>query len=288
VRHERAVIPALLMCAVCATADPMVDAPGNERAFAGRLRATLDVRTGGASAADPDGTSVDVVDRRLEGTLAWAPSSSLLLSLGVPVLDRTIVANGQGVERASLGDVEARAQLAAWEDRYASVRRRFVLFVGTKVPTAPLEADASGALLPSVLQPGCSSIVPLLGVAYVASRAPWSWTASGTVLLPFVVREGAPHSGDSLRASLAGEWQPLRWLGARGGLLGRLDGGGLLADGASDPSSGGFVGYVSADALLRPATDLVLSVGGMVPVVQAWRGEHHEGPVLAASAAVDF
>jgi hypothetical protein len=125
-------------------------------------------------------------------------------------------------------------------------------------------------------------------VAYTMSRAPWSWMASGTLLLPFVVREGAPHSGDSLRASVVGQWQPIRWLGARAGLQGRLDGGGLLADGESDPSSGGFVGYVSADALVSPATDLVLSVGGMVPVVQAWRGEHHEEPILAASAAYDF
>jgi hypothetical protein len=281
-------IPALLLCAVCATADPMADAPGNERAFAGRLRATLDARTGGASAADPDGASVDVVDRRLEGTVAWAPSSTLLLSLAVPLLDRTITSRGQEVDQASLGDVEARAQMEAWADRYASVRRRLVLFVGTKVPTAPLQADASGALLPSVLQPGCSSIVPILGAAYVASRAPWSWMASGTILLPFVVRDAAPHAGDSLRASFVGQWQPVRWLGARGGLAGRLDGGGLLADGESDPSSGGFVGYVSADALISPATDLVLSLGGMVPVVQAWRGEHHEEPILAASAAYDF
>jgi hypothetical protein len=168
------------------------------------------------------------------------------------------------------------------------VRRRFVLFVGTKVPTAPLERDASGALLPSVLQPGCSSIVPLLGVTYVASRAPWSWSASGTLLLPFVVRDAAPHAGDSLRASLVGQWQPLPWLGARGGLQARLDGGGLLADGQPDPSSGGFVGYVSADALFGPTTDLVLSLGGMMPVVQAWRGEHHEGPIVAAGAAYDF
>jgi len=32
----------------------------------------------------------------------------------------------------------------------------------------------------------------------------------------------------------------------------------------------------------------VLSLGGMVPIVQAWRGDHHEEPILAASAAVDF
>jgi hypothetical protein len=212
----------------------------------------------------------------------------VLLSLAVPLLDRTIASGGQEVDRASLGDVEARVQIEAWADRYASVRRRLVLFVGTKVPTAPLQADASGALLPSVLQPGCSSIVPLLGAAYIASHAPWSWMASGTLLLPFVVRDAAPHAGDSLRASLTGQWQPLRWLGTRGGVSGRLDGGGLLADGESDPSSGGFVGYVSADALVSPASDLVLSLGGMVPVLQAWRGEHHEEPILAASAAYDF
>jgi hypothetical protein len=281
-------IPTLLLCAVCATADPIVDAPGNERSFAGRLRATIDARMGGASAADPDGTSVDVVDRRVEGTVAWAPSPTVLMSLSVPALERTIAANGQDVERTSLGDVEARVQLLAWADEYGRFRRRFVVFGGTKLPTAPVQVDPSGALLPSVLQPGCSSIVPLLGVAYTMSRAPWSWMAGGTVLLPFVVRQAAPHSGDSLRASLIGQWQPIRWLGARAGLQARLDGGGLLADGEPDPSSGGLVGYASADVLVSPATDLVLSVGGMVPVVQAWRGEHHEEPILAASAAYDF
>jgi hypothetical protein len=281
-------IPVLLLCAVCATADPMVDAPGDERSFVGRLRTTLDARMGGSSAADPDGMSVAVVDRRLEGTLAWAPSASVLLSLGVPVLERTIASNGQDLDRASLGDVEARVQAVAWADEYARVRRRFVLFAGTKLPTAPLQADATGALLPSVLQPGCSSIVPLLGVAYTMSRAPWSFMASGAVLLPFVVRQAAPHAGDSLRASFVGQWQPIRWLGARAGLQGRLDGGGLLADGDPDPSSGGFVGYGSAEALVSPVSDLVLSLGGLVPVLQAWRGEHHEGPILAASAAYDF
>jgi hypothetical protein len=178
--------------------------------------------------------------------------------------------------------------VVTWEDEYARVRSRFSLFAGTKLPTAPLQADATGALLPSVLQPGCSSIVPLLGAAYAMSRAPWSWMATGTVLLPFVVRQDAPHAGDSLRASVMGQWQPSRWLGARAGVHGRLDGGGLLAHGDPDPSSGGFVGYVSAEALVSPASDLVLSLGGLVPVVQAWRGEHREGPILAASAAYDF
>ncbi len=281
-------VPALLMCAVCATADPMVDAPGAERPFARRLRATLDARMGDATAADPDGTSVDVMDRRLEAGLAWGPTQDLLLAVGVPVLDRTITALGQTADRQSLGDVEARAEVLAWSDEYAPWRKRVVVFGGTKLPTAPLQYDAAGALLPSVLQPGCSSIVPLLGAAYTASRAPWAFVAGATVLLPFAVRADAPHAGDSLRTSFAAQWQPLAWLGARAGAQARLDGSGTLASGDPDPSSGGLVAYASADALVRPLPDLVLTLGGLVPVVQAWRGQHHEGPVLAAAAAYDF
>jgi hypothetical protein len=279
----------LLACAVCATADPSLDAPGAEHPFAGRLRSTLDFRVGGVCAGSgaAGGETVGVVDRRLELATSWAPSRTTLLTVSVPALDRSITSPGGRVDALVPGDVEARAQVLAWTNEPAVVRRRLVVFGGFKLPTAPVESDASGQVLPSVLQPGCSAIVPLLGVSWTTSRPPWSAFASVAVLLPAPVRP-APHAGDSLRASFAGQWQPLSFLGARAGVQARADGAGELADGTTDPNSGGLVGYATLEAIASPARDLVLSAGVLVPALQAWRGDHHEGPVAVASAAYDF
>jgi hypothetical protein len=277
----------LLACAVCATADPSLDAPGAERPFAGRLRSSLDFRMGGVSAGTTAGETVDVVDRRLELATSFAPSRSTLLTLSVPALDRSITSAGGRVDALVPGDVEARAQVLAWSNEPAVVRRRVAVFGGFKLPTAPVESDASGQVLPSVLQPGCSAIVPSLGVSWTTARPPWSAVASVAVLLPAPVRP-APHAGDSLRAAFVGQWQPLPFLGARAGVQGRADGAGELADGTTDPSSAGLVGYATAEVIASPARDLVVSAGVLVPALQAWRGDHREGPIAVASAAYDF
>ena len=78
-----------------------------------------------------------------------------------------------------------------------------------------------------------------------------------------------------------------RRFAARLGIDTRLDGT-ASADDKPDPSSGGFVGYLSPQLVVSPATDLLVQVGAHFPVVQALRGFHREGAILAVGATYDF
>jgi hypothetical protein len=273
-------------CAVCATADPSLAAPRAEQPFAGRLRAATDLRAGSVDAAGASGAPMSVADRRLVVSASYAPAADVMLSLAVPALQRDIASPAGTVSRASLGDVETRVALVR-ASPYALVRTRLALFGGVDAPSAPVERDAGGAVLPAVLQPGCSSVVSVAGVVATLARSPWTWSTTAALFLPFSVRD-APHAGDSLRGGTSLQWQPLASFAARAGTQARLESAGQTASGEGDPNSGGFIAYASADLLLSPASDLVFTFGGLAPVAQVFHGRRHEGPVLAFGAAYDF
>jgi len=145
----------------------------------------------------------------------------------------------------------------------ARVRQRLTIAAGMKLPTAPLERDPAGNEVHPDLQPGCGSIVPLLGASYVWTSALWSAWASASLLFPVSVRTGA-HPGDSLRSSLGLQLQPTRILATRLGVHGRLDGTGELA-GEVLRSSGGASVHVAPELVLSPTQDVVVAVGASFP-----------------------
>jgi hypothetical protein len=270
-------------CAVCATADPTLSPTDTERPFRNRLQTVLDLREGSVEAA-----GVHVADRRLELATTYAPTADALLTLVVPVLSREISAVGASDEsRTSLGDVELRLRTVRARTLAGGARQRWGVLALVKLPTAPVESDGSGAILSSVLQPGCSSIVPAAGLDYSIGRGAWSGYASVSLWLPISVRT-APHAGDSLRAGVRAQWQPLHVLAVRAGPSARLDTSGELSSGAPDPSSGGLVAYAAAELVASLATDFVVEVGGLYPALQVLRGDHHEGPIATATLAYDF
>lgn len=251
-------------CAVCATADPTIAASGEEQPFRGRLRVSADARIGHVDAG-----AMSLDDRRVEIATTWAPLRAFELTFATPYLFRTVTdASLRSFDHATLGDVELRAKLLAYESRGAFGRRRFGLIGALKLPTAPTELDAAGVPLSSVLQPGCGSIAPTLGAYYTASRAAWSEYASVSLFLPFSVRT-APHAGDSARASALIQYQTQNASGprfaGRAGVFTRLDASGELAPGVDDPNSGGFVGYVTTELAVSPISDLVVTVGAFFP-----------------------
>ena len=212
------------------------------------------------------------------------------LSLGVPYLFHELgdsTSSLRTTDYATLGDVELRATLLAYESRGSFGRRRFGLIGALKFPTAPIENDSAGVPLSSVLQPGCGSIGPTLGAYYFASRAAWSVYASASLFLPFQVREG-PHAGDSARASFHVQFQPQSKFAGRVGVFARLDASGNLTPTTDDPNSGGFIGYVTSELAFSPTDDLVITVGAFLPVVEALRGAHHESAIGALTIAYDF
>lgn len=273
-------------CAVCAAADPTLNAPGAEQPFLRRLRLSLEVLAGTVREAAPDGRVLSMSDERFAATASYAPTRDLLLALVVPALHRDLSGAGESRGEWTLGDVDARATGVLWRGT-GPLRRSLGLTGGVKAPTAPLQDDSRGLPLPAELQPGCSSIVPYLGASYTLGRGRWSGQLSASVFLPFSVRT-APHPGYSLRAFSWAQMQPHRMLATRLGLAVRADATGEISPGVADLNSGGVIGYVTADVLVSPAADLVLSVGALFPAAQALLGTHRESTIASVRVGYDF
>ena len=274
-------------CAVCGAGEKTLPTNGAEVAFAGRKRATLELRAASFETTD---RALRVAELRAEPGLAMALGPSTILAAEVPVLRRSLALEATHAPSATSatipGDAELRVAHTAWKSAPALVTQRLTISAGTKLPTAPLEHDPSGALVPPDLQPGCGSIVPIVGLSYAWTSSLWSAWTSASLLFPVEVRSGS-HPGDSLRASFTLQLQPARVLATRLGVFGRLDSTGEL-DGAPVKESGGASVYVAPEIALSPTQDVVVSAGAAFPAVQAMRGYHATSPVLLASIGVDF
>ncbi len=139
---------------------------------------------------------------------------------------------------------------------------------GLKLPTAPVQRDAYGETCQPISSPARARS-PRAGAVYALSNGPWSLYASAAFYMPFAVREG-PHSSDSLRSSITGQRQLSSAVATRLGFSTRLDAAGER-DRQPDPTSGGLMGFVSAELVLSPVTDWVLLAGAYFPAVQALR-----------------
>jgi hypothetical protein len=212
-----------------------------------------------------------------------------LVSAALPTIRRTIEdRDGQTSRELTLGDAELRASSIVYDTGISGVRRMVLVFGGSKFPTAPLQTDAHGVVLPVALQPGCGSIVPILGASFVALKSPLTFVASTSFFLPFSVRDG-PHAGDSWRTSMTLQFQPPKSkVATRFGISTRLDQAGALEDQTVDPNSGGLVVYASGEILVSPATDLVLGVGFFAPALQVLHGNERESTIAMATASYDF
>ena len=280
-------------CAVCGAGEKTLPTNGAEVAFAGRKRATLDLRAASFETSD---RALRVAELRAEPGLAMAVGPATILAADVPVLRRSLAIGGRPRDRqvpatspssaVIPGDAELRVAHTAWKSAPALVTQRLTISAGVKLPSAPLEHDPSGALVPPDLQPGCGSIVPLVGLSYAWTSSIWSAWTSASLLFPVEVRAGS-HPGDSLRGSFTLQLQPARVLATRLGVFGRLDSTGEL-DGEPVKGSGGASVYVAPEIALSPTQDVVISAGAAFPAIQAMRGYRATAPVLLASIGVDF
>jgi hypothetical protein len=283
--------PFVLACAVCGAGEKTLPSNGTEVAFAGRKRATLELRAASFETTDH---ALRVVELRAEPGLAMAVGSATIVAADVPVLRRSLALEqrvpvtpaDRTSSTTSLGDVELRASHTAWKSAPAVVTERLTIAAGVKLPTAPLEHDPAGALVHPDLQPGCGSIVPLVAISYAWTSSFWSAWTGASLLFPVEVRAGS-HPGDSLRASFTLQLQPARVLATRLGVHGRLDSTGEL-DGEVVRRSGGASVFVAPELVASPTQDVVVSIGAAFPMIQEMRGYRATAPVLLASVGVDF
>lgn len=275
-------------CAVCGAGDPTLTLMGSERPFANRLRFGADLRVGGARVGTESG-EYDVHEARLDLVGAWAPTPKLVLSLTAPLLRREVVPRRASSSAAFVpGDFELRVRAVIWAARAGGFRHALAGHAGVKLPTSPVQSDASGVALPPDLQPGMGAIAPLAGLGWSATRGITTLSAAATLYLPYAVRTG-PHASDSFRASAGLQIQPITTIATRFAFDARVDSTGE-SEGRLAPSSGGFVGYVTTEALVSPLAsgDLLFTIGGHFPAVQALRGDHHEGSVFSAGVVLDL
>ncbi len=281
--------PAGQACAVCAAGDPTLYAMGSEGSFAGRVRGAVSLRIGDAWVGEPGVDAITVAERRLDLSVVWAPIKDISFSADMPLIDRTIRQDHVGSTSAfSAGDLELRARDTVFTSRDGGFRQVLAFHGGIKLPTAPLEHDPSGVLLPPDLQPGCSSFAPILGAGYLVSKGMISFDAAASFYLDIGFRTDAPHAGDSLRTQTTIQVQPKTWIAGRFGLDTKFEEPGTLPGSIVDKNSGGVAGYVTSELTLVPRTDWAITIGGYFPVLQAYRGQHGEGPVASLSLVIDF
>jgi hypothetical protein len=279
--------PEARACAVCGAGDPTLTVMGTEKPFAGRFRLAADVRFGGVWAGQPGVSEIDVTEQRFDLTAAYAPIPRLFLTLDLPVMRRIIHEIGSSAVAYTPGDIELRAKIFIASLRRGPYLHQLALQTGVKLPTALEEHDAKGVALAAPLQPGCGAVAPELGAFYGLGRGPFSFYASAVIYLPYAVRQG-PHASDSFRTSAAAQWQAHPRIAARIGFETRLDATAETVGGATDPNSGGFVGYVAPEVVVSPATDLLLHVGAHFPAIQALQGFHRERTIVGVGATYDF
>jgi hypothetical protein len=280
-----AILPAFVArearaCAVCGAADKTLPARGEEIAFTGRVRATLDGRAAGFAARH---VPLRIVELRLVPGASVALGEDVLASVDVPLLRRSLALRDAGaMDRLSLGDAEARVSFVAWR----TSTRRLSFSGGAKAPTAPLERDADGRAVPTDLQPGCGSVVPMVSGTYTITGSLLSFWSSVSLLMPVSVRPG-PHPGDSLRASVTTQIQPTRTFAMRASVNGRLDAAGDI-DGQVDAHSGGASVFVAPELVASPIGDLVVSAGAAFPLIQETRGHRVTAPIALVGIGWDF
>ncbi len=272
-------------CPVCGAADKTLPASGNEIAYEGRFRATVDGRAAGYAARyEP----MRITEVRIIPGVSKAIGESMMIGADVPLLRRGITSTNGGadIDRMMLGDVEARASFLAYRSSPVGNGRRLTIHGSLKAPTAPLERDAAGRWVPTDLQPGCGSIVPTMGATYTVTWSVVSWWASTSLALPVSVREG-PHPGDSLRASSSVQVQPSMKFATRLGVHGRLDSAGDI-EGEVDKRSGGGALYVAPELVFSPTEEIVVSAGASFPLLQGTRGHLATSPVALLGVGYDF
>ncbi len=95
------------------------------------------------------------------------------------------------------------------------------------------------------------------------------------------------RSSRSVRTTTALQYQLTNELALRGGVDTRTDSI-ALENGAPASDSGGFIGFVTAEALYSFGMDWLVYGAVRVPVLNELLGRHIEGPFLSLGVAYDF
>jgi hypothetical protein len=278
-------------CAVCACGDPTLVTMGAELPFTGRTRASVELLARSDRVGRPGIDQVTLHEQTATLGLAWAPGPRWVGALTLPVGRRAVTdARLARTVAGSPGDLGVRARAVALS-RTGPGRHALGPSLGLRLPTAPVGRAADGTPLPMSAQLGGGGVRGSAGAWGLWSRAAWSAWASAEAELPAPggsLRGFAESPGPGLRASTLAQWQPGLRAGVRAGFDGRADTPARDRRGQPARDTGGALVFTRADLIWSPGTDWVLVAGGAVPVWDALRGAHDEGPTFTVGLTRDL
>ena len=274
-------------CGTCGCGDATLTALGSEKPYQNRVRTSLELRYRSEEIGRANVDRISMREARADAHLAWAPHERAFIALSAPLVHRTVgyVNEAESVV-TGVGDVALRVKAFVAQDSPAFPRHLLAVVFGLSVPTAAMQRDSEGALLPMEMQIGTGSWDPALGVSYAYFPRPWSFYSSVQGSSP--LRDTATfRASPSLRASLSLQRQFSLRFAARLSVDTRLDAK-AFENGQSERDSGGLVGFVSPELLLSPMPDVLLGLSARLPVAQALAGYHREGPIWGAVVSYDL
>lgn len=274
-------------CASCGCGDPTLTVMGREIPFAGRLRASAELRYRADRVGAPGVDAVELHEGRLDLGLSYTPLDRLTLSFTLPLLLRRLSYVNLGWDLGGgVGDLELRARVLLYRDRRLAPRHLLGLHGGLRAPGGPPPAPPPGRTLNPDLLASTGSVDVIAGLSYSHLRERLSLYASAILFVPTQGAFGV-RSPLSLRGALSAQYQLRPWIAPQLGVDLRLDGTAYQGE-APDPNSGGFIAYASPGLVLGPAMDWLLYAQLRVPFVQALTGEHREGLIAAVGVTRDF
>lgn len=276
-----------LACAICGCGDPTLTVLGTEQPYQHRVRVALATQSRWDRLGRPGIDALHLFEQRLDASLAYAPIDALFLTVLVPFMYREVTEPSLArTTTTAIGDVEVRAKWFVWHDDSYPRRHWLAITGGLKVPTAPVMRRQDGALLPVEMQPGTGSFDPSLGLSYAFSAHPVAIFSSVFVSVPTFGTDRY-RASPSVRGQVAAQHEVGMGFVLRAGLDFRID---ALAEeaGRTSRDAGGLVGYVSPDILWSALPDLTFIASARLPVLQALRGFHREGPILLFTVAYDL
>lgn len=274
-------------CAVCGCGDATLTTMGGEAPYRGRMRAAIELRYREDAIGTPGRDRIDLTEGRLDASFSWAVHERLVLGATLPTLLRDVeYVNLAHETTIGLGDAEIRGKFVAFKDRAFGARHILYSTLGLKLPTGPEVEDETGQSVPMELQPGTGSLDPLVGLSYATFQGDWSGYGSAHAFFATPGWDGN-RASSSLRVSASVQRQLVKAFALRLGVDTRVDAR-ATEDGRPEEDSGGFIGFLSPEALLSPGMDVTVIGSARIPVLNALEGDHDESVILSVAVAVDF
>jgi len=274
-------------CATCLCGDPTLTTIGNEKPFAGRLRASLNTLYREESIGETGLNERTITERRHTLGIGYWINERVAVEARLPWTEKKLEDDTLAKQQATgLGDLEVSARFYLWQDQKTRPQHLFGLHLGSRIPTASRKKIDSEPLDNDV-QPGAGLWIPAVGVWYGYFQFPWSMNVSSIANLGAGKGYENFEFGKTLNTSVTGQYAINHKLALQLGLDTRISARNH-EDGEVDNNSGGRIAYIAPGAIYTFAEDWQLQAKVQRAVYDDLNGDHDENTVSYLGIAYDF